>query len=89
MGRWTLERLGQCLAEHDAAILDRVVEVDVEVALGLELDVDQGVAGKLLEHVIEEADAGRDIVGACPIEVEARGDARFLGLAVDRGPAGR
>ncbi len=53
------ERLGHRLAEHDAGILGGVVEIDVQVALGLERDVDQGVARQLLQHVVEEADAGR------------------------------
>ena len=35
MPRLVAERLGEGLAEHDAAILGRVVEVDVQVALGV------------------------------------------------------
>ena len=35
------ERLGNRLAEDDAAILCGVVKIDVQIALGLELDVDQ------------------------------------------------
>ena len=59
------ERLRERLAEHDADVLGRVVLVDVEVALRRDRQVDQAVPGELLQHVVEEADAGRDL-GACP-----------------------
>ena len=69
--------------EHDASVLGGVVEIDVQVALGLERDVDQGVAGQLLQHVIEEADAGRDVIGAGAVEIDGRLDLRLLGGAID------
>ena len=55
------DRLGQRLAERDADILDGVVRVDVQVALRLDLEVDHAVTGDLVEHVIEEADAGGEL----------------------------
>ena len=79
------QRLGHGLAEHDAGILGRVVEVDVQVALGLERDVDQGVAGELLQHVVEEADAGRDVIGAGAVEIDGGLDLGLLGGALDGG----
>ena len=79
------QRLGHRLAQHDAAILRRVVEVDVQVALGLQRDVDQGVAGELLQHVVEEADARGDVVGAGAVEVDGRLDLGLLGGALDGG----
>ena len=45
-------------AERDAGVLDRVVPVHVEVALRLDREVEQRVAGERLEHVVEEPDAG-------------------------------
>jgi hypothetical protein len=35
-----------------------VVVVDMQIARGRDLQVDQRVAGQLVEHVVEEADAG-------------------------------
>ena len=46
------------LAQRDAHVLDGVVAVDVQVALGLDVQVDQAMAGDLVEHVIEKTDAG-------------------------------
>jgi hypothetical protein len=43
------------------------------------------MAGKLLQHVIEEADAGGDIVGTAAVEVDAGFDPRLVGRAIDAG----
>ena len=47
-------------------------------------EVDQAVPGELLEHVIEKADAGRDLRGAAAVEIDPAGDPGFLGVAFDR-----
>jgi hypothetical protein len=65
-----------------------VVAVDVQVALGLDLEVDQAVAGDLLEHVVEEADAGGKLGRADAVEVDGDPDPGFLGVALHRGAAG-
>ena len=49
------------LAQHDADIFHRVVLVDVEVALGLHVNVHGGVLGKAFQHVVEEAHAGGNL----------------------------
>ncbi len=46
--------------ERDADVLGGVVMIDMQVALGLDLDIDPRVARQEVEHVIEKADAGRD-----------------------------
>ena len=53
------ERLVERLAERDADVLDRVVGAGLEVALGLDREPEAAVAAEQLEHVVEEADAGR------------------------------
>ena len=45
-------------------VLGGVVEVDVKVALRPDANIQQRVLGKLVEHVIEEADPGLDVVSA-------------------------
>ena len=83
------ERLLHRLAEHDAGVFGGVVLVDVQVALGLQLDVDPGVARQELEHVVEEADAGRDLGAAGAVEVQLDGDLGLLGGAGDLARAHR
>ena len=51
------ERLVERLPERDADVLDRVVLVDVQVALGLDAQVEQPVLADLLDEVVEHADA--------------------------------
>ena len=62
-----------------------MVEIDVQVALGLQRNVDQRMPGQLLKHVVEEADAGRNVVGAGAVEVDGGLDLGLLGGAIDAG----
>jgi hypothetical protein len=64
-----------------------VVAVDVQVAFGLDVEVDQPVAGDLIEHVIEEADAGGQLGRAGAVQVDANADLRFRGVALHLGDA--
>jgi hypothetical protein len=54
------EGLRYGLADGDAGVFDRMVIIDMQVALGLDLHVDQGMSRQLVEHMVEEADAGRN-----------------------------
>ena len=54
------ERLGEGGAEHERDVLDRVVLVDLEVAVGVDREVEQAVVGERAEQVVVEADAGID-----------------------------
>ena len=47
------------------------------------------MAREELEHVIQEADAGSNLVAALAFEPEAHGDPRFLRPAIDYGAAHR
>ena len=81
------ERLIERLAEHEAAVLDRMVIVDLEVAPAFEDQVEAGVPGERAEHVIEEADAGCDLGLAGAVEGQLDLDRRLQGLAAHRRPA--
>ena len=94
IGMWTgiagdalhvAERLLDRLAERDADILGGVVVVDMQVALGLDRDVDARMPRQQVEHMVEKADAGRDVGHAGAVEVDGDLDVGFLGLALDRG----
>ena len=70
--------LRERLAERDRGVLDGVVRVDVQVALDLDGEVEQAVLAERGEHVVVEADAGRHVGVAVPVEVDRDQD---LGLA--------
>ena len=61
------EGLREQLPEHDANVFDGVVLIDVQVAIGAQGEVESAVPGEQLEHVIEEADAGGDLVLAAAL----------------------
>ena len=67
--------------ERERAVLDRVVLVDLQVALAGELQREAAVLGDLLEHVIEEADARGDPDRIGGIEVDGDVDLRLLRAA--------
>ena len=77
------ECLVQRLPEHEAYVLDQMVRVALDVAGGVDAQVDQRVPGELLEHVIEHADPCRDLIAAQAVELEAKRDVRLACLSLD------
>ena len=69
------------LAERDADVLDGVVVVDMPIALGADGHVDEGMARELIEHVVEKADAGRNVRLARTVEIDRDLDRGLVGLA--------
>src|SRR5947209_6449560 len=76
------------LGQGDADVLDGMVPVDVQVTDGVDVQVDQRVPGDLVQHVVEEADAGLELGDAGAVEVDAHPDLGFLGVALDGGGTG-
>ena len=54
------ERLLHRLAQRNADVFGRVVMIDMEIAVGLDRDVDARMPGQQIEHMVEEADARGD-----------------------------
>ncbi len=69
--------LVETAAEHDGAVLDRVVVVDFHISCCPEGQVDAGVTRQRGQHVVEEPETGGDVAGTCPVEIECHLD---LGL---------
>src|SRR4051812_48781820 len=61
-------------AEGDADIFDGVVLVDIEVALGRDLQIESTVPGDELQHVIEESDPGADVIASAAVQLQAQSD---------------
>ncbi len=75
--------LRQRLTERDAGVLNRVVIVDMQIALRAGFHVNQRVAGQLVEHMIKEADAGLIVVRTGSIKVDLNDDVGFCRFARD------
>ncbi len=59
----------QGLTERKPAILDGMMLVDLQIALAGELHCESAVFGELLQHVVEETDARRDLNGRGGVEI--------------------
>ena len=77
------KRPGQRLAEHDAGVLDGVVKIDLHVALGAHVEVEERVLGEKREHVVEERNAGSRSRFAGSVHDEPDGDVGLAGDADD------
>ena len=77
------ERLGEGLPERDGDVLDGVVRVDVQVAVGLDGEVDAAVLGQRGEHVVVEAHAGADRAGPGAVVVDLDDQLGLAGRAFD------
>ena len=54
-------RLVHGLAEGNAHVFHRVVAINVQVAHGLNVEVDQAMPRDLIEHVVKKADTGMQL----------------------------
>jgi len=61
------------------------MKIDMQIAFGAQRQVDQAVARELLQHVIEEADAGRDVARTGAVEIDGAADLRLTRDALDAG----
>ena len=77
------QRLRHRFAERDAEVLDRVMLIDVEIAGGLDVEVEGAVPREQLQHVIEKPDAGRDGIAAASLDRQLQLDLRLVRLAID------
>ena len=60
-----------------------VVLVHVQVAVGLQLQIEAAVLGEQLQHVVEKADAGRNLVAAAAFDLQCAGDPGLFGVALE------
>ena len=75
--------LGQGLADGDAHVLVAVVVIDMGVARGADLQVEQPMAGELVQHVIQKGHASSHLAAAAAIEVERHPHIGFTGDTVN------
>jgi hypothetical protein len=72
------DRLKKCLAKTDTHIFYGVVGVDVKVAFGPYSEVKEAVAGQMIQHVVEETNAGIDFRLAFAINGNFNRDRSFV-----------
>src|SRR5882762_7669080 len=77
------KRFVESLAQGDANIFHRMVLIHVQIAVGFETKVKATVPGKEFQHVIEESNAGGNLVLSAAIDVQREVDAGLVGVALD------
>jgi hypothetical protein len=75
--------LRKSLAERYTEVLDGVMLVDVEVAAGIDPEVERAMPREQLEHVIQESDPRPDAVATLTLEAQAHLNLRLLGSTID------
>jgi hypothetical protein len=60
----------------------------VEIALGLDVEINQPMTGNLIQHVIEKRDAGLEDCTARAVQIDPDPDAGLGSMAFDFGNAG-
>ena len=68
------------LTENPTHIFNRMVPIDLEIALCVDLHVEMAMSRQLGQHVIEERNTGADPVLARAVQIEADTNVRFVGL---------
>lgn len=71
------------LAKGNADIFHRVVVIDVQIALAMNVQVDQPVPGDLVQHVLEKGDANIEVGLAGTVQVDLDFDLRLQRVALD------
>lgn len=79
------QSLGKSLAEGNSDVFNRMVSVDVQVALTPDFQIEPAMFGKRREHMVKEADAAVQIGTALTIKMECNRDVGFAGLALNAG----
>ena len=72
-----MERPGKRLAKADADILDRVMIVDLGVAIGLEFQIEESMDSKQGQHMVQEWHTG--VYGVLTLAIEGDGEL-YIGL---------
>ncbi len=76
------QRLAQSGSQSQSAILDRMMLIDVQIAGATQVECEAAMLRDLLQHVIEEPQAGGDRARAVARQIEVDVDVRFLRLAM-------
>lgn len=74
---------GEGLAQGNTDVFHGVVVVNLQVALALDIEVDQTVAGNLVEHVLKERHANIELGLAGTIQIDRDLDLGLQGIALD------
>ncbi len=77
------QRLLDCLAQGNADVLDGMMGVDMQIALGFDLKINQAMSGDLIEHVVEKRQATSKFGVSSTVQIDLNLNPGFQGIALD------
>lgn len=73
--------LRKCLSQRNPHVFNRMVSVDMQVAMGLNIQINQAMTRDLIQHVIQKRHACIKFLLTAAIEIDGDADLRFIGIA--------
>ena len=73
---------GDSLPERDPHIFNCVMRIDMQITLRLNLQVDQPMAGDLVQHVVQKRHAGRQPGDTSTVQIDSDRDLRLKRIAI-------
>ena len=73
--------LCESLTQGNADIFDCVMRIDVQVAIGLDVEIDHAVPSNLIEHMLQKREPGIELRLALSVEINTDGDLSFQGIS--------
>src|SRR4051794_32484111 len=77
------QRLREQIAQYNPGVFHRMMLVDIEVATSFEFEIKSAVFCEQFEHVVEEANSGRDFVSPRAIQPQMTSDLRLFRISLD------
>ncbi len=72
--------LGQGLTKRDTDIFHRMMGIDMKIALGVDIQINQTMTGDLIKHVIKEGNTGGKFALTSTVKIQTHGDLRLQGI---------
>lgn len=72
--------LGQGLAERDADIFHRMMGIDVQIAFGVDIQINQTMTRDLIKHVIKKGNTGGKSALTSAVKIQTHSDLRLQGI---------
>src|SRR5262249_7559149 len=79
------QRVAKGFAQCDADVLYGVVLIDVEITLGLDLEVESAVTGEQFQHVVQKTYSGLHLIAAAAFDGQSDLNVGLCGRAMERG----
>lgn len=73
-------RLGQSLTKRDTDIFHRMMGIDMKIALGVDIQINQTMTGDLVKHVIKKGNTGGKFALTSAVKIQTHGDLRLQGI---------